>query len=92
MAKLSDVQNRLLDHIESEMDLIIQLRRKYNLGFKIYTRMRELLTQQEAILNHAYSLEQKSLGNNEMLVTATFEDSSCITYRRAIEKKVQIAE
>lgn len=92
MAKLSDVQNRLLDNIESEMDLIIQLRRKYNLGFKIYTRMRELLVLQEAVINHDYSLEQKSLDNNEMLVTATFKDGSAITYRYISENKIQVAK
>ena len=79
MTQLNEMQVRLLNHIEDEMDMIIYLRRKYDLSFKLYSRLNELLYQQEAVLTGNFLFEKIKLSENRVMANVYFDNSTSLT-------------
>lgn len=88
----SEMQVRFINTIENEISLIIELRRKYNLGFKVYNRVRELLTQQDAILEKRYYLELKNQGNNKITAIAHLDNGGMVICHYTEKDAKRIAE
>lgn len=91
MTNNQDIKNGLLDAIESEMALIVELRRKYQMGFAIYKHMKELVKQQEDVCDGNYWLERRNLDDSCEMITAYFDDGSTMSYRhRVINEQEQM--
>lgn len=89
MTNYTDIQVAFLNAIENEMALVIDLRRKYGIGFSIYAHMYELLKQERDIRDKNYWLERKNVSDTCEMLTAYFNDGSTMTCRRRIEIETQ---